>query len=99
MARSVSGFFLHTGKAFLNPTKDFSNPELNQAMNKIQKIMSTLLDSGTSPSSDSLTEVSLMLEELKSLELEKHLTSLPGNSMKTKSKKWNLKNWFKNIIK
>jgi hypothetical protein len=99
MARSVSGFFFHTGKAFLNPIKDFSNLELNQAMEKIQKITSTLLGSGTSLSSDSLTEMSLILEELKSLELEKHLTSSPGNLTKTKSKKWNLKNWFKNIIK
>ena len=97
MARAASGFFLHIGKAFSNPTQDFSNPLLNQAMEKVNQIVTLLRDSGTSLSSDSLDKAYLISQELKDLELEKHLISSPGNTTKLESKSSKIKKWFKNI--
>jgi hypothetical protein len=100
MVKAVIGFFLHIAQISLNRTKE----SLMQGKKTDQKamaisILTTLQDSGGLLSYTSQVETRSKFNELLLSALKNPLTLLRGSKTNLKKKKWNLKKWFKNIIK
>lgn len=99
MVKSVIGFFLHIAQVSLDLTKESleAGKKTNQTKT-VLTILTTLQDNGGLQSYISQEETLLKLNEQLSSVLKSPSTSLPGNKIKEKKKRWNLKKWFKNII-
>jgi hypothetical protein len=100
MVKAVIGFFLHIAQISLNLTKESLTRGTKSSQKTLAiKILTTLQDSGGLQSYTSQGETRLKLNELLDSALKNHSTLSHGSKINLKKKKWNLKNWLKNIIK
>jgi hypothetical protein len=97
LAKSVSGFFLHSAQASLKAMSISSDQKTKRIIKKTNQLLQTLQEDGGSLSSHSLDKILLTSQELQNLVSENPLTTLPGSMTKTAKQNWNIKKWFKNI--
>lgn len=100
MVKAVIGFFLHIAQISLDRTKE----SLTMGKKTDQKtlaltILTTLQDNGGLQSYISQEETRLKLNELLGSASKNPSTFLHGNKTNSGKRNWNLKKWFKNIIK